>query len=163
MHVEPNLPGGRVSLSMMPTTKPVHGHIAHPVSTIHIKGCCSSISFFTPSLLVRHLAAHIEDPPTRETKSNSSGITGQSYPAKFRKLRAIRSLGRLIHALCGVWDMWYGTVIVDIKVLVMNWDIWYQLSKWLGHSKEKYDCQRGTYLKSSWNASNSSWYWLLIE
>ena len=32
------------------------------------------------------MAAHIEDPPTRETKSKSSGITGQSYPAKFRKV-----------------------------------------------------------------------------
>ena len=32
------------------------------------------------------MAAHIEDPPTRETKSKSSGITGQSYPAKFCKL-----------------------------------------------------------------------------
>ena len=28
-----------------------------------------------------------------------------------------------IHALCGVWDMWYGTVLVDIKIWVMNWDI----------------------------------------
>ena len=37
------------------------------------------------------MAAHIEDPPTRETKSKSSGITGQSYPAKF----CILSLGRL--------------------------------------------------------------------
>ena len=29
----------------------------------------------------------------------------------------------LLHALCGVWDMWYGTVLVDIKIWVMNWDI----------------------------------------
>ena len=28
-----------------------------------------------------------------------------------------------LHALCGVWDMWYGTVLVDIKIWVMNWDI----------------------------------------
>ena len=28
-----------------------------------------------------------------------------------------------LHALCGVWDMWYGTVIVDTKIWVMNCDI----------------------------------------
>ena len=28
-----------------------------------------------------------------------------------------------VHALCGVWDMWYGTVLVDIKIWVMKWDI----------------------------------------
>ena len=70
---------------------------------------------------------------------------------------------KTLHALCGVWDMWYGTVLVDIKIFVMNWDIWYQISKWLGPSKEKHDYHRGTYLKNSCNASYSSWYWFLIE